>query len=331
MNKNTYLRDLRDLLNQYTMDEITKEDIIKDYDSLWDQYEALQMSDDDIVLKLGKPKDIIDALADGFIRIETKKTIQKRSAYKKVIALTPFISVMLFFAIGFLIPNGFAFAWITFLSIPMTAIILEGPRNMLQKLTALSPFIALIIFFPILGFWLNVWHPGWLIFFITPIIGGLNQKNVFKRYLVSGGLFVTAILYLIADQLLNLGQLTMTEYIVIPYSSFVFLPMVIVLVYLQISSILKNGIQYLILLILSISIYLFLSLQYDLWVISWLVFFIIPLYAIYKTTSKNDRLIAIMPFISTTLFMLLGYFFNAWAFAWMVYLLIPMVAIIKKT
>ena len=330
MHKQTYLNHLNDLLNQYVIDDVTKEDILKDYESLWDQYAALKISEEDIIQKLGHPEDIIEALTEGYSKKSTMKHHKQSSKNRKIIALSPFFSIIAFFMIGFLIPNGFMFAWIAFLSIPMSAIILEGPKHKIQKLTALSPFIALIIFFPILGFWLNLWHPGWLIFLIIPMIGGLNESNPLKRYVISGGILTTIIIYLITDQILSLGTLSITDSIEIPYSLFSFLPIALVLLFVQIKALLKNGVQYFILLMISITLYIVISVTYDLWVISWLIFFIIPLYAIYKNTTRDQKLIAMMPFISTILFMLLGYFFNAWAFAWMVYLLIPMTAIIKK-
>lgn len=329
MTKNNYLTLLQTLLDDYEMDNPIKEEIIKDYDSLWLQYEELGMEQESIISKLGQPKDIIGELTEGYLKKETKRFYKRRAFNNKFIALTPFIATFLFFMIGFLLPNGFVYAWLTFLMIPMSAIILEGPKKKLEKLTALSPFIALIIYFAILGFGLNLWHPGWIIFLMIPIIGGLNHPSVLKRIFISGGLFLTSILYILIDQFSTLGSLQINPNISLPFSSFVFIPVVIVILYEWLTSILKNGIIYLILLLISIGLFLFLSIQFELWVVSWLVFFIIPIYAILKKAPKKDKIIALMPFIATSLFMIIGYFFNAWAFAWLVFLLIPVVAIIQ--
>ena len=59
MTKNNYLTFLQTLLDEYVMDNQIKEDIIKDYDSLWLQYEELGMDPQSIIHKLGQPKDII--------------------------------------------------------------------------------------------------------------------------------------------------------------------------------------------------------------------------------------------------------------------------------
>ena len=329
MTKNNFLTFLQTLLDEYVMDNQIKEDIIKDYDSLWLQYEELGMDPQSIIHKLGQPKDIIGELTEGYIKKETKLYYKKKSFNNKLIALTPFIALVLFFMIGFLVPNGFIYAWQTFLLIPMSAIILEGPKKNLEKLTALSPFIALILFFSILGFGFNLWHPGWMIFLIIPIIGGLNHPSILKRVLISGGLFVTAILYLMIDQLSSFGVIQINANVSLPYSLFVFIPVLIVILYEWLKNILKNGWMYLILLVISTALYFYISIAFDLWVISWLVFFSIPIYAIMKQAPKKDKIIALMPFISTSLFMILGYFFNVWAFAWLVFLLIPVVAIIQ--
>lgn len=329
MTKSNYLEKLKQLLDQYNMNESLKEDIIKDYDTLWQEYQELNMIDIDIVEKLGQPEVIIDSLTEGYTKKEILNKRKKQSSQQKFIALTPFIAIFMFFGLGFLVEDGFTFAWVSFLLIPMSAIILQGPNNLIQKLTALSPFIAIILYIPILGFYFDLWHPGWLVFLLTAIIGGLSHPKLRYRILISGGLLLTSIVYLILEVGMDLGNLKVTESIQLPYSAFVFLPVVLTLLWVWFSQIIKNGIIYLILLLVSTFIFLFLSIQYDLWLISWLVFFSIPMYAIIRHTKKEEKLIALMPLISTILFMLIGYFFNGWAFGWLVYLFIPMVAIIK--
>ena len=329
MTKSNYLERLKQLLDEYNMIESHKEDIIKDYDTLWQEYQELNMMDMDIVKKLGHPEKIIDALTEGYTKKDILHKRKKQSSQQKFIALTPFIALFMFFGLGFLVENSFAYAWVSFLLIPMSAILLQGPSNMIQKLTALSPFIAIILYIPILGFYFGLWHPGWLVFLLTAILGGLSHPKLFHRILISGGLLLTSVIYLIFEIEMDLGSLMITESVQFPYSAFVFLPIVMILLWIWFSQIIKNGIPYLILLILSTSIFLFLSIQYDLWLVSWLVFFSIPIYAIVRHTKKEEKLIALMPLFSTIIFMLIGYFFNGWAFGWLVYLFIPMLAILK--
>ena len=327
MNKNTYLNNLRSLLNLYDIPKRDIDEIITDYTSLWEGYQANFMTDEDINAKLGHPNDIIHELTEGYQLIMNKKAKQKHARSSKLIAITPFIALPLFFLIGFAIPGGWLYAWIAFLLIPMTAILTQGPNDVLQKLTALSPFIALIIFFVILGP-NNLWYPGWLVFLIIPAIGLLNETNVQKKIALESLLIIGVLVYLSWFQMIQDGQSIQLFGITIPYAEIALLPFIL---YLLIDALIKMSLfkpQYLLLIVVSGGLYIWISLTFNLWVISWLVFFIIPVYAI-VTSKSNDKLIALMPFISTSLFMILGYYFNWWAFAWMVYLLITVTAILK--
>jgi hypothetical protein len=62
----------------------------------------------------------------------------------------------------------------------------------------------------------------------------------------------------------------------------------------------------------------------------WMIFLLIPMYAINKHAPSEHKLVAFMPFISVILFFSLGFFLGWWAFSWIAFLLIPMVAIIKN-
>ena len=150
-----------------------------------------------------------------------------------------------------------------------------------------------------------------------------------KRFLISGGLLMTSITFIILDQFLSLGMFSISSDVSIPFSVFVFIPVIVILLVEWIRQITKNGIMYAILLVSSIALYVWISIEYQLWAFAWIIFFSIPVYAILKQAPKSNKLVALMPFISTSLFMILGYF-NYWAFAWMVFLLIPVVAIIKE-
>jgi len=90
--KTEYLISLRSLLDGYQMEETEKDDIINDYNDMYENYLDYGMSDDDVEKKLGKPKSIIGSLVEGYRRVPTK---QSKSG--KLIALMPFISLILFF------------------------------------------------------------------------------------------------------------------------------------------------------------------------------------------------------------------------------------------
>lgn len=74
---------------------------------------------------------------------------------------------------------GYAFdawywAWLLFLLIPSTAIILHAGRK--ARLVALSPFIATVIFFT-LGFALNGWSYAWIAYLLIPIIAIIDGRS----------------------------------------------------------------------------------------------------------------------------------------------------------
>lgn len=327
MTKNEYLNTLNMLLNEYNIPKKDIEDMLSDYKSLWEGYESQLMTNEDIVTKLGKPEDIISELTEGYQKISHIKASKRLKRSSKFIALTPFIALSIFFVVGFTIPGAWMYAWLAFLLIPMSAIITQGPKPILLKLTALSPFIALIIFFLILGP-LNLWHPGWVIFLIIPGIGILNDNNMKKKLILESLLIFGVILYIFWSQQILNGEMPQLLGIHIVYAEFALLPFVS---YVLIDGLIKMrviNIKNIFLFITLVGLYVFVSMTFDLWAISWLLFFIIPVYAILSSNS-TDKVIAIMPFISTTLFMLTGYFFNWWAFAWIVFLLIPVTAIIK--
>ena len=69
----------------------------------------------------------------------------------------------------------------------------------------------------------------------------------------------------------------------------------------------------------------------NMWGYAWLIFFIIPLYAINKEVKGSERIISFTPFIATIIFFTLGWFVpGAWGYAWLAFLIIPVVAIIKE-
>lgn len=370
--KHPYILELEQLLAGYVMDQAEKDDILADYQEMYDNYLDYGMSHDQIREKLGEPKSIIDDLTEGFVKQTELKEKQAASRNNKIVALSPFIALLIFFAFGFafdawayswvaflLIPIiaiiantektgemiialtpfisvigygilGFGYqlwhpGWLIFLLIPVTAIIVEvHKKNILELLTALSPFVALIIFFLYFGE-RDLWVPGWLIFLIIPAIGALNETNKLRMFIIEFLLFGGAALYL---------YIGMT-YDMYDWALLAFAPLVVYALVHSELTIINISKEYRIVVLIAGLAYVGLGLLtpvvgYNLWAWAWLVFFLIPIYAIVTEAGKNERLIAIMPFVSVTIFYTLGFFFGWWAYAWMAFLLIPMVAIIKE-
>lgn len=320
MDKLTYLKRLRELLEEYDLRQSEIEDICEDYTSLWEEYVENGMTELEILDKLGNPDDIIDGLVDGASKLEEVRAYNRKSKNNKFVAISPFIALIAFFILGF-VANQWLYSWMVFLLIPVSAIVLNGDKGKpLNTLTALTPFIALIIYFVVMAP-NNLWHPGWLIFLMIPAIGVLTDDD--KKFVV-------------IFEILLLGGIALFLYLdsIPEYAKFAwlaFLPMFI-------AGILNGNIiitwnlrkDYVLILVIAAVVYILGSYWLGIWGFLWVVFLAIPVYAIWTEAGEKERLIAIMPFIAVTTFMIIGYFFNGWAYAWLAFLMIPMVAILKE-
>lgn len=365
--KHKFLEDLKYLLSRYDMDSSEITDILNDYEDMYDNYIDLGMTEEEAIDKLGEPKKIYKELVQGY-----KRKKQKSDSTSKIIALSPFVALIIFLVSSFL-TEKWELTWMAFLLIPITAIIVEMVKKKDKHVfTALSPFIALIAYF-IVSFtyenwevsWMifllipvvaiiqsrkemaflhmiialspfaaillffyfgfeGYWQQAWLFFLITPLLGGLTEKTLIRKVLVVG--------------LISLG---IASYLYIGYqysewnlALFSFVPAVLYL--LAIGKIIVHfgydeaSKDYKILIVVTVLVYLLISLLFGYWHITWMIFFAIPVYAIYKSTSGGERYIAISPFVALVIFFLVGFFFDAFHLSWTAFLLIPMVAIIAS-
>lgn len=362
--KKEYLLMLKELLDRYDMPENEKEDILEDYSEMYDNYKERGVSEEEIQEKLGKPKSVIAGLVEGYRRIP-----KPSDSRHKLIAVSPFISLVVFFVLGF----GFGewvYSWMSFLLIPVTAIIVEMSRSKDPHITtALSPFIATVAFY-ILGMHYGLWHPGWAVFLIIPILGVFNSRKEMNTLALLTALspFAAVVAYIYIGELgyYHPGWLIL---FVVPfvgaihektskmlliwlliaigvggylyldssfdfgnYSLLTFAPLA--LFYLLQS---ENGLfspevpkGYKITVAASVVTYFLVSFLTGAWEVTWLIFFAIPVYAINREVEGSEKQIALTPFIATTIFMLVGFFFSAWAWSWLAFLIIPIWAIIKE-
>ncbi len=362
--KKEYLLGLKELLDRYDMSEQEKQDILADYSDMYDNWEERGMSDDEIVEKLGKPKGIIGSLVEGYRRIP-----KPSDGKEKIIALSPFVATIIFFIAGFGF-NQWLYSWLAFILIPVTAIIVEMSRSKDPHVTtALSPFVTGVAYF-IIGMEYQLWHPGWLIFLAIPLIAIFNSRDEmnFRTLLTAISPFVAVIAYVVLGDM-GYWHNMWVVFLIIPFLGatletgfkrvflLLFLP-VAVIAYLYLGDmynewlytalvftpllvfyIINGNVQlwdkdapkdYQILVAATVTTYVVVSLITQAWLITWLIFFAIPMYAINQETEQPEKTIAFTPFIATTIFILLGFFFGIWAWAWIAFLIIPVVAIIKS-
>jgi hypothetical protein len=362
--KRDYLKQLKEALIEYQASKKDIDDILADYDQLYDDALSSGKTDEEVWQMLGTPKEVIADLRDT-LQLKKEKTIKT-----KIIAIMPFISLIAFFILGFyqdlwhpgwlvflaipmsaillqtrlkdgivaLMPflsvitflilgwgyNLWHPGWLVFLSIPVAAILLNTSLKDLP--VALSPFVAVVAFF-ILGFYYNLWNPGWLVFFIIPMLGILHEKNIIKVVLYELSFLLAIGFYLYmgyAEGSWAFGALGF----LIPVATGLILGDVHFIVGDLNGTERKKAITMLSLVIVAAGIFLALGFGLNGWGWAWQVFLLIPVVAI--ILFDKFRLTAIMPFIAVILFFSLGFFLGLFHVSWLAFLLIPITAIIEN-
>ncbi|MFP4177733.1 MAG: HAAS signaling domain-containing protein [Acholeplasmataceae bacterium] len=361
--KDKYLEHLEERLKEGSVSAAEIADIIADYDQLYDEAASRGMSDEKIVDFLGNPDRVAQEIIRE-LRIRHDRTFKYR-----IIAVMPFLSLTVFILLGTIFDLWHP-GWLVFLAIPMTALLIGGPKG-IHGLVALSPFLAVIVFI-IFGYF-DLWHPGWLVFLIIPVSSLLTVRST--RTVLVG---LTPFMALVAFILLGIYDLWNPGWLV-----FLAIPMVSILFR-------KNRLHVLIyesLFLIAIGLYLYMGLAHGRYDQGAFAFILPAAYGIligdvsirfdfsgpdprknaimsasvallvvaYIATGllfaawayawqlfllipilgiilyDRFRLVAISPFIATILFFSLGYFFDAFAVSWLAFLLIPISAILTES
>lgn len=324
--KHPYINELEALLAEYVMDQSERDDIIEDYQEMYDNYLDYGMSHEQIREKLGEPSVIIDDLTEGFMKQNDWKRSQADSRNNKIVALSPFIALFIFFILGFAY-EAWAYSWVAFLLIPVVAIIANTKKTG-ETIIALTPFIA-VIGYGILGFGYDLWHPGWLVFLLVPITAILvevRQKG-FLELLTALSPFAALLIFF-----LYFGE---QDLWVPGWLIFLIVPAIGALHE-------KNKLRLFIiefLLLGGTGLYLYIGTTYELYDWALLAFAPLAVYALVNseisiiTVPKEYRIILLVAgFIYLGLGLLsplVGY--NLWAWAWLVFLSIPVYAILTET
>lgn len=363
--KNNYLEDLKKLLDDYQMEESEKQDIVNDYSEMYDSWSDRGLIDEEVKKKLGHPRSIIKDLTEGYRKVE-----RPLPGSEKAIALSPFVTTIIFLILGF----GFDLwhpGWLVFILIPVTAIIMSMGKTKEDHLsTALSPFIATTIFL-LMGFGHGLWHPSWLVFLIIPVLGVWNSRYEMDKLtlftalspFISGLAFIILGLYgywiegWVVFLLIpmvgilhhdNKGKVLLWELMAIigivgylyigltyadswQYAGLAFVPFILLSIYENDwSDTTGMTIQYKRITIISFVLFLAFGYFFNLWVVSWLFFLLIPVYAILTEVRGKERAVSISPFVALVIFFILGYFFDLWHLSWIIFIIIPMTAIAKN-
>ncbi|MBN1968789.1 MAG: hypothetical protein JW870_05440 [Candidatus Delongbacteria bacterium] len=136
---------------------------------------------------------------------------------KRIISVTPLISILLFLVAGLYLDN-WGLGWTFFLLIPLSFILLN--RNPLKKLPEMMPLIALVVFLW-LGLGLSLWHPGWLVFLLIPLTDMIIEKKVSARKMVA--ILITGA-YVAIGLLTDKWSPTWIMFLLIPIINTIFFP-----------------------------------------------------------------------------------------------------------
>ncbi len=317
-----YLDKLARMLEKFAITDEEKEDILDDYRQMIDDGVDKGMTDEEIIARIGT----VDAVEKG-LRSTYKLKQSNRKNSHKVIAVMPFVAVLLFFLGGFVF-DAWHVSWMAFLLIPLSAVLVDGwNRKRGFPLTAASPFLAVITFM-VLGFALDAWHPGWLVFLIIPMSGILEssrQSGVTIGMLAGLSVFVGVI-----------------AFILIGYATGVYVPTWLVLLLpIPIGLLEKKVSEYKALLLtsffVSIALYLVLGFYVTTWVIA-LVGFAPFLFVglmtgnitIITYQGKHSFLLKIVFVLSAIAFIVVGALYSAFVVSWLFLLITPMLAIVLQ-
>lgn len=100
---------------------------------------------------------------------------------RRIIAVTPLISLLLFLFSGMYLEN-WSLGWTFFLLIPISLILFN--RNPLKRLPEMMPLITLVAFLW-LGFGFDLWHPGWVVFLLIPLVDMIVERKFYARKIVA--------------------------------------------------------------------------------------------------------------------------------------------------
>lgn len=317
MNKKEFLKELELTLKKPGTQSSEIREVLDDYEAMIT--EALLEGEDEttFIEGLGRPSKIVKSL-------NLQKT-QLQKNKEKIIGISPFVAIMIFFLVGFLF-NGFMYSWLAFLLIPVTAILLE--ENGVERILGLSVFGALFIYFGI-GFGFQLWHPGWIVFLLLIPVGLWGEKKSYPLILTIASLSLIGVY-----TFLEFTQPSWINYFVlVPLIPIALFSGVLKIEFGDFKGALKEFVLGALVLLMFIGVYLYIGFAFGGWHPGWLIFMLLPIIALlYSKIYKNEKtpLVSYMPFISVILFILIGEIWNGYAYSWLAFLLIPMVGVLSE-
>lgn len=198
-----------------------------------------------------------------------------------VTGLAAVLAAACFFIVGFM-TGGWQYAWLVFLAVPLTAIVLDivtKNKDFSGSIIGLIAVLAATAFF-LLGFGFGKWHPGWLVFLVIPlaaiIFDAVRKKDVSGSVI---GLIavISAVIFFILGFMFNAWSICWLVFLVIPFAAII----------MEIS---KKKDPYGVVgvvALLAVAAFMLMGTYLHNWYIAWIVFLLIPATAIVITIIKT--------------------------------------------
>lgn len=319
---NNYLNDLKDYLEDKDISKNQIKEIISDYKEFYEDYSNSGLTHEEIILKLGTPKEVYRSLKGTLTVIKTP------SFGSKLIAVSPFLSVITYILLGYYL-EAWHPGWVVFLSIPLFGVMFNK-KNILAVITESLIFIGIIISTLLPYYDVLPWKYSWLfiISFLMPSVFAYNKQSLTKAVMMEISIIIAFVLYIVL----------VAQNVSVPVSLLSFILPFIVGIYLghievTVNFSYKKGTKHIILItifLISTSLFIIFGLIYNNWAYLWQILLIPFMAAIILERKDNDYTFTpLMPFLATIIFYSLGYFYDAWAVSWLAYLLIPLVGILE--
>lgn len=319
--KNEYLKKLKEYLEDRDIQKEQINELVNDYSEFYEEYLNKGLTDEEITLKLGTPREIYRN------NRSTLSVVPDNSVIKKLTSLSPFVATSIFILIGFL-KGVWHPTWLVYFIIPILGS-LESRSKLVGNIGNVLIFVGIATAIILPHYNLLEWKYSWLfmLLFIFFSIIRDDEKLGFKIIFLQFSLLASIISYIV-----------LVYYNVrVPLSLLSFLFPFIVSIWtkhIEININLGEGIRRVIVLmsiVLSICLFLIIGVTLNNWGYIWQILLLPIMISIFiiKGVEKH-KITAIMPFISLMIFYNLGYFYSLWTVSWLAFLLIPVTAILEE-
>lgn len=143
-----------------------------------------------------------------------------------VTGLVAILAAACFFLLGFLTHNSWQYAWLIFLAVPLTAIVMDiitKNKDISGAIIGLVAVLAGAAYF-VIGFGFGKWHPGWLVFLSIPLAAIIF--DIFKKKDLGGSVVglvavLATVAFMLMGTLLGIWQVAWLVFLLIPVTAIV--------------------------------------------------------------------------------------------------------------